>query len=206
MSSNPDNGAIETLKLNEAKLTSLYEEYYDKIAHYVYTHIGDKNEAENIAGEVFLKALESLKSYRERGIPMQAWLFRIAHNLLVDHLMKVAKRKTIAKSIESLGLPICILCVSIFASFRYLLQIPICDDVSRNNRDECPCSTCFAPARLGNATFTGFQWHVVRAQLTLYFYPFHDLILTIPHRYFPSEQGRYYGHTCILKGNIFRWL
>ena len=96
MSSNPDNGATETRKLNEAKLASLYEEYYDKIARYVYTHIGDKNESENITGEVFLKALESLKSYRERGIPMQAWLFRIAHNLVVDHLRKVAKRKTVS--------------------------------------------------------------------------------------------------------------
>ena len=96
MSSNPDNGAIETLKLNEAKLTSLYEEYYDKIAHYVYTHIGDRSEAENIAGEVFLKALESLKSYKERGIPMQAWLFRIAHNLTVDYLRKAVKRKTVS--------------------------------------------------------------------------------------------------------------
>ncbi len=96
MSANPDNDKTGTRKLNEANLASLYEEYYDKIAHYVYTHIGDKNEAENIAGEVFLKALESLKSYRERGIPMQAWLFRIAHNLVVDHLRKVAKRKTVS--------------------------------------------------------------------------------------------------------------
>jgi len=96
MDANPDNDKTGTRKLNEAKLTSLYEEYYDKIARYVYTHIGDKNEAENIAGEVFLKALESLKSYRERGIPMQAWLFRIAHNLVVDHLRKVAKRKTVS--------------------------------------------------------------------------------------------------------------
>jgi RNA polymerase sigma-70 factor (ECF subfamily) len=57
--------------------------------------IGDKNEAENLAGEVFLKALESLKSYKERGVPMQAWLFRIAHNQVVDHLRKATKIKTV---------------------------------------------------------------------------------------------------------------
>ena len=96
MSAEAINERTETRKPNEAKLASLYEEYYDKIAHYAYTHIGDRSEAENIAGEVFLKALESLKSYRERGIPMQAWLFRIAHNLVVDHLRKVAKRKTVS--------------------------------------------------------------------------------------------------------------
>ena len=95
MSFNPGNGTTETIRLNRAKLTSLYEECYDKIVRYIYTRIGDKSEAENIAGEVFLKALEALKSYRERGIPMQAWLFRIAHNLVVDHLRKAAKRKTV---------------------------------------------------------------------------------------------------------------
>ncbi len=96
MRANPGNGKTETRKLNEAKLAGLYEEYYDKIARYAYAHIGDRSEAEDIAGEVFLKALESLKSYRERGIPMQAWLFRIAHNLVVDHLRKAAKRKTVS--------------------------------------------------------------------------------------------------------------
>ena len=96
MSANPDNDKTGTRKLNEANLARLYEEYYDKIARYVYTHIGDRSEAEDIAGEVFLKALESLKSYKERGIPMQAWLFRIAHNLMVDYLRKAVKRKTVS--------------------------------------------------------------------------------------------------------------
>ena len=96
MSTGPGNGKTGTRTLNEAKLVSLHEEYYDKIARYAYAHIGDRTEAEDIAGEVFLKALESLKSYRERGIPMQAWLFRIAHNLVVDHLRKGAKRKTVS--------------------------------------------------------------------------------------------------------------
>ena len=80
----------------EAKLAGLYEEYYDKIARYAYVRIGNRAEAEDIAGEVFLKALQSLESYQERGAPMQAWLFRIAHNLVVDHLRKVTKHRTVA--------------------------------------------------------------------------------------------------------------
>ena len=89
------NGEKEARRANEAKLVSLYEEYYDKIARYAYVRIGDRTEAEDIAEEVFLKALQSLKSYKERGIPMQAWLFRIAHNLVVDHLRKTTKRRTV---------------------------------------------------------------------------------------------------------------
>lgn len=79
----------------EIRLTDLYEEYYNKIARYVYVHIGDREEAEDIAGEVFLKALKSLNSYREQGVPMQGWLFRIAHNLTVDHLRKMNKRRIV---------------------------------------------------------------------------------------------------------------
>ena len=79
---------IDEQREKESRLATLYEEYFDKIAHYIYVRIGDRNEAEDLAGNVFLKALESLKSYKERGIPMQAWLFKIAHNASVDHLRK----------------------------------------------------------------------------------------------------------------------
>jgi len=95
MSTEAEKKGTEARKYNEATLASLYEEYYDKIARYVYTRIGDRTEAEDLAGEVFLKALQSLKSYKERGIPMQAWLFRIAHNLVVDHLRKATRLKTV---------------------------------------------------------------------------------------------------------------
>jgi len=83
------------IKEYEARLAGLYEEYYDRIARYVYVRIGNRWDAEDIAGEVFLKALKSLNSYREQGVPMQGWLFRIAHNLAVDYLRKNAKRRTV---------------------------------------------------------------------------------------------------------------
>ena len=89
------SGKVKTIQSKEATLTALYEEYYNRIARYAYVRIGNKTDAEDLAGEVFLKALQSLKSYNERGIPMQAWLFRIAHNLVVDYLRKKAKRKTV---------------------------------------------------------------------------------------------------------------
>jgi RNA polymerase sigma-70 factor (ECF subfamily) len=95
MSATPGKGKTEVRRQNEARLASLYEEYYDRIARYARVHIGDQTEAEDLAGEVFLKALDSLDSYQERGVPMQAWLFRIAHNLVVDHLSRKARLKTV---------------------------------------------------------------------------------------------------------------
>lgn len=82
-------------KKKEAALASHYEEYYDKIARYIFVYIGNQSEAEDLASEVFLKALESLDSYQERGLPMRAWLFKIAHNLVVDYLRKISKRKVV---------------------------------------------------------------------------------------------------------------
>lgn len=80
-------------KEKEAKLASLYGEYFDKIARYVFIRLGNRTIAEDLAGEVFLKALQSLDSYKERGIPMQSWLFKIAHNLVIDYRRKEFKKE-----------------------------------------------------------------------------------------------------------------
>ena len=77
----------------EAQLAELYEEYYARISRYAFVHIGEKNDAEDIAGETFLRALKTLDSYQERGVPINAWLFKIAHNLVVDYLRKRTKVK-----------------------------------------------------------------------------------------------------------------
>ena len=86
----------------EAVLASLYDGYYDRIARYALVRLGDRGEAEDLAGDVFLRALESLGSYKEKGVPMQAWLFKIAHNMVVDHLRKRAREKKV--SLDSVDL------------------------------------------------------------------------------------------------------
>ena len=53
------NGEKEARRANEAKLASLYEEYYDKIARYAYVRIGDRTEAEDIAEEVIQELTRS---------------------------------------------------------------------------------------------------------------------------------------------------
>lgn len=92
----PVDKSEKGISSKEDALAGLYNEYYDKIARYIYVRMGDRAEAEDLAGEVFLKALESLGSYTERGVPMQAWLFRIAHNLVVDYLRRSSRRSIIS--------------------------------------------------------------------------------------------------------------
>ena len=79
----------------------LYEEHFDKIYRYVTFKIGNEPEAEDITQRVFLNALQSISSFKRKGIPFSAWLFRIAHNQVVDHLRR--KRHTAVPLDESLA-------------------------------------------------------------------------------------------------------
>ncbi len=79
---------------DEEAFTQLNEANFDKIYRYVALRIGDKTEAEDMTQQVFLKALQSLSSFKWRGISFSAWLFRIAHNQVVDYLRKKTKQAT----------------------------------------------------------------------------------------------------------------
>jgi RNA polymerase sigma-70 factor (ECF subfamily) len=74
-------------------LAASYDEYYDRIARYAYARTGNRDVAEDLAGEVFVRAVESIDSFRDQGVPIGAWLFRIAHNLVIDHYRRSAKRR-----------------------------------------------------------------------------------------------------------------
>ena len=72
---------------------SLYEHFFDQIFRYVSFKVGNSTEAEDITGEVFVRMLERITSYKPQGYPFSSWLFRVAHNLVVDYFRKKGKRK-----------------------------------------------------------------------------------------------------------------
>jgi RNA polymerase sigma-70 factor, ECF subfamily len=47
--------------------------------------VGNRHDAEDLTTQVFVKMLESIGRFRWRSAPFSAWLFRIAHNLAMDH-------------------------------------------------------------------------------------------------------------------------
>ena len=63
----------------------LYEIHAPVIYRYLFAHLDNSMDAEDLTGEVFLKAWQSLPKYNEHGVPFRAFLFRVAHNILVDH-------------------------------------------------------------------------------------------------------------------------
>ena len=74
----------------------LYEEYFDRIYRYITFKIGNRTEAEDMTQQVFLNAIKSISSFKWKSIPFSAWLFRIAHNQMVDYFRKKAKHATIS--------------------------------------------------------------------------------------------------------------
>ncbi len=74
----------------------LYEEHFDKVYRYVYFRMGNQTEAEDLTQEAFVKALEAIGSYKWRDLPFASWLFRIAHNQIVDYFRKEGKVEKVA--------------------------------------------------------------------------------------------------------------
>ena len=80
---------------DQEAFAQLYENHFDKIFRYVVIKIGNQTEAEDMTQQVFVRAYESIGSYQWQGIPFSAWLFRIAHNQMVDYVRKQSKNQTV---------------------------------------------------------------------------------------------------------------
>ena len=63
---------------------ALYERYVGRIYTYVYYRTGNHHDAEDITARVFYRAIRSIDKYQDRGLPISAWLYRIAHNLVAN--------------------------------------------------------------------------------------------------------------------------
>src|SRR5690348_1848336 len=70
-----DRGALE----------ELYLIHFDRIYSYLHMTVGNRHDAEDLTTQTFLKMLESINKFRWQSAPFSAWLFRIAHNLSMDH-------------------------------------------------------------------------------------------------------------------------
>ncbi len=63
----------------------LYDRFVEKIFKYICHKVGSKTDAEDLTAQVFLAAWEAIGGYQWTGRPFEAWLYRIAHNAVVDH-------------------------------------------------------------------------------------------------------------------------
>ncbi len=73
----------------------LYERYVSRIYSYIYYRTGNQHDAEDLTARVFFRALRHVENYKDRGLPLSAWLYRIAHNLVANWHRDNSRRREI---------------------------------------------------------------------------------------------------------------
>jgi RNA polymerase sigma-70 factor, ECF subfamily len=76
-------------------LTEIYQRYQAGIYRYIYRRVRDIELAEDITAEVFVRMLEGIDRFEDRGWSISAWLYRIAHDRSIDVLRRQSKRATV---------------------------------------------------------------------------------------------------------------
>ena len=82
---------VQAAQSDPAKFDALYELHFERVYAFVASRVRNRTTAEDVASEVFHKALASLPSYEWRGVPFAAWLLRIAANAIIDHAKRAAR-------------------------------------------------------------------------------------------------------------------
>jgi len=95
--SNDDALIRRAQALDPGALAELYDRHFDGIYRYLFTRVRHQADAEDLTEQVFLKMVDSIQRYRPRGVAFSSWLYRIAHNLLVDRYRR-AGRETVELS------------------------------------------------------------------------------------------------------------
>lgn len=93
---------IEAAKLNPERFGPLYDKYYKQIFNYVYQRMDSKETAFDITAQVFLKAMLNLQKYQFKGVPFASWLYRIAHNEVMQLFRSQKDKRAINADISDL--------------------------------------------------------------------------------------------------------
>jgi len=82
---------------------ALYSKHLETVYRYIYYRTGDVRDAEDLTEQVFLKAWEAMSRYRPVGSCFCSWLYRISHNIVVDHHRR--EKRVIYAELEGDNLP-----------------------------------------------------------------------------------------------------
>jgi RNA polymerase sigma-70 factor (ECF subfamily) len=84
---------------NENCLEQLINRHQSKIYGFIYTKLNDRDVADDVFQDTFIKVIKTLKSnsYNEEG-KFLPWVMRIAHNLIIDHYRKEKKMPKIRET------------------------------------------------------------------------------------------------------------
>jgi RNA polymerase sigma-70 factor (ECF subfamily) len=86
MTPGQERECIQQARIDPQAFAPIYDHYFPRVYAYVRYRVYDRQDAEDIISDVFFKAIQNLKRFQWRNThSFAAWLFRIAHNLVVDY-------------------------------------------------------------------------------------------------------------------------
>jgi len=92
-----DEAALALAKQGDQEAYGLlYLRYVNRIYNYVYYRTGNQYDAEDLTARVFFRAMKHIPNYTDRGLPLSAWLYRIAHNLVANWYRDNSRRKVVS--------------------------------------------------------------------------------------------------------------
>lgn len=77
--------STETTRKNDLLFEELYSSYYDKVLAYITGKIGDRNAAEDLTSDVFLRCYRNIEKFDQSKGSEGAWVFTITKNLLKNY-------------------------------------------------------------------------------------------------------------------------
>ncbi len=83
----------------------LYERYIDAIFRFIRSRVGDTQTAEDLTEATFLRALEAIDRYREKGLKYSAYLYQVARNLITDHYRQAEENIPLESEVYALVSP-----------------------------------------------------------------------------------------------------
>ena len=83
-------------QFDEDALGELYDRYELKIYNYIYRRTSNQTLAEDLTAQVFLKMLEAIHNDKTWHSSFSGWLYRIAHNLVIDHYRTRDRQKQVS--------------------------------------------------------------------------------------------------------------
>jgi RNA polymerase sigma-70 factor (ECF subfamily) len=94
MDDQKEQNLIRGAKRGDKKaIAALYDHHYRAVFNYIYYRVSDQQSAEDLSAEVFIRMINKIPSYKDRGRPFLAWLYTIARNLVIDHYRAGEKRE-----------------------------------------------------------------------------------------------------------------
>jgi len=91
-----DSALIARTKVDPQTFGILYERYVGRIYNYTYYRTGSHQDAEDLTARTFYRAMQHISYYVDRGAPFSAYLYRIAHNVVVNWHRDTSRRQIIS--------------------------------------------------------------------------------------------------------------